>query len=71
MQIAGDSDRNARIMRYEWVLHIRQQCINHQIPFVFRQLGTYFEKDGKTYKLKVNDLCKQAKMANINYSPKK
>lgn len=33
----------------------------------FRQLGTHFIKDGKAYTLQTKDLCKQAKLANIDY----
>jgi len=35
------------------------------------QCGTYFIKDGKEYKLKTSDLCKQAKMANIDFKGKR
>lgn len=38
------------------------------VNFEFRQCGTNFIKDGKLYKLQVKDLCKQAKLANINYN---
>lgn len=62
----GESDPDARPLDYRWVLNIREQCIAHQVHFEFRQCGTYFIKDGKTYRLKVRDLCSQAKKAGIN-----
>lgn len=31
------------------------------------QCGTYTIKDGKQYKIQTKDLCKQAKLANINF----
>lgn len=62
----GESDPAARPLDYRWVLDIREQCIAHQVHFEFRQCGTYFIKDGKTYRLKVRDLCSQAKKAGIN-----
>ena len=37
------------------------------VNFEFRQCGTHFIKDKKLYKLQVKDLCKQAKLANIDY----
>jgi len=68
--VGGESDYNARPLNYDWVLHIRNQCIKSNIDFEFRQCGTYFIKDKKMYKLQVKDLCKQAKLANINYTKK-
>lgn len=62
----GESDRNARPLNYDWVLSIREQCLTNGVHFEFRQCGTYFIKDGKTYTLKVKDLCSLARKANIN-----
>ncbi len=47
--VGGESDINARILDYAWVLNIREQCIRKNINFVFRQCGTHFVKDGKLY----------------------
>lgn len=68
--VGGESDRNARPLNYEWVLNIREQCIRKNVNFEFRQCGTHFIKDNKQYKLQTKDLCKQAKLANINYTIK-
>ena len=65
--VGGESDRNARLLNYDWVLQLRQQCIMYNVHFEFRQCGTHFIKDGKLYNLKTGDLCKQAKKANINF----
>lgn len=65
----GESDKNARMLNYDWVLKIRNQCIEHKTTFEFRQLGTHFVKDGKMYTLNTSDLCSQAKKAGINYYP--
>ena len=65
--VGGESDINARPLDYNWVLDIRNQCIEANVDFEFRQCGTYFIKDGKQYKLQTKDLCKQAKLANIDY----
>lgn len=64
--VGGESDKNARPLDYDWVLNIRQQCINNNVRFEFRQCGTHFIKDGKTYKLNVRDLSSQARKAGIN-----
>lgn len=65
--VGGESDINARPLDYDWVLDIREQCIRKNVNFEFRQCGTYTKKDGKQYKLQTKDLCKQAKLANINF----
>lgn len=67
--VGGESDRNARVLDYDWVLSIRQQCIRKRVAFQFRQCGTHFRKDGKLYYLPVKDLCSQARRAGIDYSP--
>ncbi len=66
--VGGESDPNARPLNYDWVLSIRDQCIRHNVSFEFRQCGTHFIKDGKSYKLAVKDLCSQARKASINYT---
>ena len=65
--VGGESDRDARVFDYDWVLDIREQCIRKHVSFEFRQCGTYFIKDGKQYRLQKKDLCSQARKANINY----
>ena len=65
--VGGESDVNARPLDYSWVLDIREQCIKKNVKFEFRQCGTHFIKDGKQYKLQTKDLCKQAKLANIDF----
>lgn len=64
--VGGESDYNARPLDFAWVLSIREQCINQNIRFDFRQCGTHFIKDGKEYTLNVRQLCSQAKKAKIN-----
>jgi len=65
--VGGESDPLARPLHYDWVLDIREQCIQKNVSFEFRQCGTHFIKDGKQYKLLTKDLCSQAKAAGINY----
>lgn len=67
--VGGESDVNARILDYSWVLDIREQCVRKGVRFEFRQCGTNFVKDGKQYKLQVKDLCRQARAAGIDYKP--
>ena len=65
--VGGESDTNARPLDYDWVLSIRQQCIDGNVHFQFRQCGTNFIKDGKLYKLNVRMLCSQARKADIDW----
>lgn len=64
--VGGESDANARLFDYDWALHIRNQCIQHNVSFELRQCGTYTKKDGKIYRIPANQLSRQAKKANIN-----
>src|SRR5574344_1713080 len=45
--VGGESDYNARVLNYDWVLNIRNQCISKNVNFEFRQCGTHFIKDNK------------------------
>ncbi|MGN0993312.1 MAG: DUF5131 family protein [Bacilli bacterium] len=63
----GESDVKVRVFDYDWVLALRKQCVRKNVDFEFRQCGTYTIKDGKKYKIQTKDLCKQARLANINY----
>ncbi len=65
--VGGESDKNARPLNYDWVLKIREQCIRQNVHFQFRQCGTHFIKDGKTYTIRKRDLCSQVGKANINF----
>ena len=65
--VGGESDFHARLLDYNWVLDICEQCIRKNVSFEFRQCGTHFIKDGKQYKLQTKDLCSQAKKAGINF----
>lgn len=65
--VGGESDYCARPLDYAWVLDIREQCIQKNVSFEFRQCGTHFIKDGKQYRLQTKDLCRQARLANIDY----
>ena len=69
--VGGESDSYARPFDYEWALDLREQCIRRNVAFEFRQCGTHFIKDGRTYKLQTKDLCSQARKAGIDYKPER
>lgn len=37
--VGGESGPGARLMSKEWVLDIRDQCLNADVPFFFKQWG--------------------------------
>ncbi len=65
--VGGEYGKLAREFHYDWVLDIRNQCVQADISFEFRQCGSIFVKDNIRYSLRYKDLMSQAKKANINY----
>lgn len=66
VSVGGESGNRARVCKYEWVLDIREQCLQSGVPFSFRQTGARFEKNGKVYHIPRRRQHSQAKKANIN-----
>lgn len=66
VSVGGESGRDARVCRYEWVLNIRGQCREAGVAFHFHQLGARFVKDGKLYKIPKHLSRQQAQKAGIN-----
>ena len=64
--VGGESGNQARICDFDWVLDIRAQCVEAGIPFLFKQTGANFRKDGKTYRILRKYQHIQAKKANID-----
>ena len=62
----GESGPQARVCRYEWILHIREQCLAADTPFYFKQTGALFSKDGKCYRVPRRFQHSQAQKAAIN-----
>jgi len=65
----GESGKEARACDYDWILHIRQQCIDAGISFWFKQTGSRLIKEGNLYTIPRQFQHKQARKANINYEP--
>lgn len=51
--VGGESGKGARPMREEWVLNIRNQCLNTGVDFFFKQWGAW-GADGKQRTKKAN-----------------
>ena len=67
--IGGESGKEARICKYDWVLDIRRQCVEKGVPFYFRQTGAKFVKDGRLYHIPRKDQHTQAVKAGIDFEP--
>lgn len=63
VSVGGESYLNARECRFEWVVHIKEQCEKYQVPFDFHQTGTNFIKDGHHYSIPHHKEYEQAKKA--------
>ena len=42
--VGGESGPGARLMQADWAREIRDNCVNHEIPFFFKQWGGVFKK---------------------------
>lgn len=65
--VGGESGNDARACHFDWVLDIRQQCIQKGVTFHFRQTGARFVKDGRLYRIKRQFQHSQAAKAAIDY----
>jgi len=52
---------------YDWVLDIRSQCVESNVPFHFKQTGALFRKDGRLYRIPRSQQMVQARRANIGF----
>ena len=65
--VSGESGSEARVCDYDWILDLRAQCIEKNIPFHFHQTGARLVKDEKLYLVRRRFQISQANKANINY----
>jgi len=65
--VGGESGNTARICDYEWVMEIRDLCVENGISFWFKQTGSNFMKKGQLYNITRRLQHSQARKAGINY----
>ncbi|MCI1640472.1 MAG: phage Gp37/Gp68 family protein [Bacteroidales bacterium] len=65
--VSGESGIQARVCDFEWVLDIRRQCMEQDIPFSFHQTGAKLRKGGKIYCIPRKFQISQARKAAIDY----
>ena len=60
--VGGESGPGARPMEVDWVREIRDNCLQHGVPFFFKQWGGVFKKrTGRTLDKKIWDQMPQRK----------
>ncbi len=67
VSVSGESGAEARVCDYRWILEIRRQCIEIDVPFRFHQTGAKLLKDGKLYYIHRKFQLSQAHKADIDY----
>lgn len=67
VSVGGESGIDARPCDYSWVLSLRAQCVEKNIPFRFHQTGAYLLKDGCIYRIPRRFQLSQAHKANIDF----
>ena len=64
--VGGETSRDARICDYDWVLDIREQCIDAGVTFWFKETGSRFKKDGEIKKsIHTNNIVWQRNVESI------
>lgn len=67
VSVSGESGMDARVCNYDWVLDVRRQCVERDIPFSFHQTGARLIKNGRLYRIPRRFQIAQARKANIDY----
>ena len=67
VSVGGESGKYARPLNYDWVLDLRQQCVDAKVPFGFHQTGSYLIKDGKQYYIPREHQHSQANKAGLDF----
>lgn len=64
--VGGETGREARECDCDWVLGIREQCVNAGITFWFKNTGSFFRRDGAVQKVNPFKQGSFAKELGIN-----
>lgn len=67
VSVSGESGAEARVCDYIWILDIRRQCVDKEIPFRFHQTGAKLLKDGKLYNIRRKFQISQASKSQLDY----
>lgn len=64
--VGGETSREARVCDYDWVLDIRQQCLDANVTFWFKNTGSRFLHEGEIKKINPFKQTSMAKKLGIN-----
>lgn len=67
--VGGESGKEARPCHFEWIVELRNLCIEENVSFWFKQTGARFVKDGRTYHIQRQFQHSQARKAEIDFTP--
>jgi len=65
--VGGESGNEARPCHYDWILEIREVCLEDNVSFWFKQTGAKFVKDGRLYNIRRQLQHSQAKKSGISF----
>ncbi len=65
--VGGESGNEARPCNFDWIMEIRNLCVESEVSFWFKQTGAKFIKDGQLYRIKRHFQHSQARKAGINF----
>lgn len=64
----GESGYDARPCDFDWIMELRNLCVEQNVSFWFKQTGAKFIKDGKLYPINRRLQHVQARKAGINFN---
>ena len=67
VSVGGESGKYARPLDFDWVLHLRQKCVNAGVPFNFHQTGSYLIKEDRRFHIPREHQHSQARKANVDF----
>ena len=68
VSVGGETSREARVCDFDWVMDIREQCVQAGVTFWFKNTGSRWKKDGTTQKVNPYKQNSLAKELGINIS---
>lgn len=67
VSVSGESGLDARVCDYDWILALRRQCVEKNVPFCFHQTGARLQKDGRLFRIPRAAQIAQAQRAGIDF----
>ncbi len=67
VSVGGESDPDARVCDYTWVLDVHMQCVEYSVPFSYHQTRSRLKKGDKIYEIPREHQHKQAWKARLDF----